>query len=112
MLHGDLHHGNILSAQREPWLAIDPKGVIGEPAYELGAWLRNPFPQILRWDDPAGATLRRVDQMLGGLGIAQERILGWATYQAVFSSRWSFEDRDPEWESGMRVAKNLAGCFP
>jgi streptomycin 6-kinase len=33
ILHGDLHHWNILSAEREPWLAIDPKGVIGEPAY-------------------------------------------------------------------------------
>ncbi len=48
LLHGDLHHWNILSAEREPWLAIDPQGVIGEPAYEVGAWLRNPFPYILK----------------------------------------------------------------
>ncbi len=38
---GDLHHENILAAERAPWLAIDPKGVIGEPAYEMGALLRN-----------------------------------------------------------------------
>ena len=36
LLHGDLHHDNILAAEREPWLAIDPKGLIGEPAYEMG----------------------------------------------------------------------------
>src|SRR5262249_34292324 len=43
LLHGDLHHDNILAAQRQPWLAIDPKGLIGEPAYETGALLRNPL---------------------------------------------------------------------
>src|ERR1700730_18084790 len=42
LLHGDLHHDNILAAEREPWLAIDPKGVVGEPAYETGAFLRHP----------------------------------------------------------------------
>ena len=46
LLHGDLHHWNILSATRQPWLALDPKGVIGEREYEVGAWLRN--PPILR----------------------------------------------------------------
>lgn len=34
VLHADLHHWNILAAERAPWLALDPKGVIGEPAYE------------------------------------------------------------------------------
>jgi streptomycin 6-kinase len=46
LLHGDLHHFNILSARRQPWLAIDPKGVAGEPAYEPGALLRNPNPEL------------------------------------------------------------------
>ncbi len=43
LLHGDLHHYNILSAGEDKWLAIDPKGVLGEPAYEVGALMRNPF---------------------------------------------------------------------
>jgi streptomycin 6-kinase len=34
LLHADLHHHNILAAERHPWLAIDPKGVIGDAAYE------------------------------------------------------------------------------
>ena len=50
VLHGDLHHFNILSAQRQPWLAIDPKVVPGEPAYETGAFIRNPIPDI--YSDP------------------------------------------------------------
>ncbi len=46
LLHGDLHHGNILQSGDAAWVAIDPKGVIGEPAYEVGALLRNPMPDI------------------------------------------------------------------
>ena len=45
LLHGDLHHGNILRAGRAPWLAIDPKGVVGDPAFEPSAFLLNPVPQ-------------------------------------------------------------------
>jgi streptomycin 6-kinase len=52
LLHGDLHHQNILAADRQPWLAIDPKGLIGEPAYEVGALLRNPMPEILQEPQP------------------------------------------------------------
>src|SRR5579884_718199 len=44
LLHGDLHHANILAAGREPWLAIDPKGVVGDPAYEPATLLLNPWP--------------------------------------------------------------------
>jgi streptomycin 6-kinase len=46
LLHGDLHHFNILAGQRGPWLAIDSKGVAGEPAYEVGALLRNHGPRM------------------------------------------------------------------
>lgn len=59
LLHGDLHHWNILSAWRAPWLAIDPKGFIGEPEYETGAWLRNPFPALLKWTDARKVVKRR-----------------------------------------------------
>ncbi|HEU5102244.1 MAG TPA: aminoglycoside phosphotransferase family protein, partial [Roseiflexaceae bacterium] len=52
LLHGDLHHENILAATRQPWLAIDPKGIVGEPAYEVGALLRNPLPQLLELPNP------------------------------------------------------------
>ena len=61
LLHGDLHHYNILSAQRAPWLAIDPKGLSGEPLYETGALLRNPTPQVAAWSDLQRISARRVD---------------------------------------------------
>jgi streptomycin 6-kinase len=47
LLHGDLHHDNILQ-NGDDWLVIDPKGVIGEPAYEVAAFIRNPIPELMR----------------------------------------------------------------
>lgn len=41
-LHGDLHHENLLSGERG-WLAIDPKGVLGDPAFDAANWFYNPL---------------------------------------------------------------------
>lgn len=107
LLHGDLHHYNILSAEREPWLAIDPKGVVGEPAYELGAWLRNPIPHIFSaWDGPQ-VTVRRVDQFADLLQLDRQRIIGWGIAQAVLSAWWNYEDNDREWEPVLACAEWL-----
>lgn len=89
LLHGDLHHWNILSAERQPWLAIDPKGLAGEPAFEAGALLRNrigPLPAA-RQRAEARATILAAE-----LGLDRRRILDWAFAQAVLSVTWSLED--------------------
>jgi streptomycin 6-kinase len=92
LLHGDLHQDNILSAQREPWLAVDPKGVIGEPIYETGSLLRNFWPDILSVPDPVSLTARRIDQFAELLGFDRERIQLWGFAQAVLSVVWGLED--------------------
>jgi streptomycin 6-kinase len=104
LLHGDLHHFNILSAQREPWLAIDPKGVVGEPAYEVGALLRNPSTRVV---GDVQVQTRRVDQLAAELSIDRQRILGWSLAQAVLSGWWSYEDHGHGWEPSLA----LAGLF-
>jgi len=104
LLHGDLHHWNILSADRAPWLAIDPKGVLGEPAYEVGAWLRNPFPQILTFDQPRKVIARRLDQFADQLTLARDRMLAWGIAQAALAAWWSFEDEGDEWDSWLAYA--------
>jgi streptomycin 6-kinase len=108
LLHGDLHHWNILSAQREPWLAVDPKGVIGEPAYEVGAWLRNPYTHIFSWREPERIMIRRVDQLSERLGFERERLIGWGLAQAVLSAWWGYEDGDDGWDFGLRLAEVFA----
>jgi streptomycin 6-kinase len=92
LLHGDLHQDNILSAGREPWLAVDPKGVIGEPVFEIGALLRNFLPDILSIPDPKLLMTRRIDQLSAELGFDRDRIHDWAFSQAVLSVLWSVED--------------------
>ena len=55
-MHGDLHHDNIVSAQREPWLVIDPKGLVGDPGYETGPFINNPYGRMETWPDPRAAS--------------------------------------------------------
>jgi streptomycin 6-kinase len=108
LLHGDLHHYNILSAG-DGWRVIDPKGVAGEPAYEVGALLRNPFT-IFAEPDLKRITARRLDILAETLDMDRERLRQWSLAQAVLSAWWSYEDGgDPAvWEPTMRLASVLA----
>ena len=106
VLHGDLHHGNILSAGDDGWLAIDPKGVVGEAEYEAGALLRNPSPSIAA--DREVAT-RRLGQLAAGLGFDRGRLRDWAFAQAVLSAVWSIEDGTGDGAGALAVAETLAG---
>ncbi|UCC69784.1 MAG: phosphotransferase [Armatimonadota bacterium] len=107
LLHGDLHHYNILAAQRHPWLAIDPKGVVGEPAYEIGAFLRNPF-DLAAWHDLPAVQARRLTQLSDLLGFDHRRLRAWAIAQAVLSAWWSYEDHGSGWESAITCAEALS----
>ena len=108
LLHGDLHHYNILAAERAPWLIIDPQGVVGEPAYETGALLRNPLPQVYDWPDFAGRTARRVAILAERLGMDRQRIAGWGLAQAVLSAWWTMEESGSPDEPVLRLAEVLA----
>ena len=101
LLHGDLHQDNILSAEREPWLAVDPKGVIGEPAFETGALLRNFWPDILSIPNPKRLMARRIDQLSAELGFDRERIYNWGFSQAVLSAVWGIEDKGKLEQEGL-----------
>ena len=95
LLHGDLHHDNILEDARRGWLAIDPKGVVGEAVSETGAMLHNPGsdPEVFA---TARVIERRTAILSERLGFERRRILGWCFCQAVLSALWSIEDgEDP-----------------
>ncbi|MGI8854278.1 MAG: aminoglycoside phosphotransferase family protein [Thermomicrobiales bacterium] len=91
LLHGDLHYDNILPARRQPWLAIDPKGLTGEPAYETGALLYNPYPLLLGGPDPKRTLARRIDQLADELSLDRVRVRGWGLVRATLSSWWHVE---------------------
>jgi len=91
LLHGDLHHHNVLLDARQGWLAIDPKGVVGEPAYEVGAALRNPCERPELFAAPA-TIVKRVDCFARVLRLDGGRILAWAFAQAILAAIWELED--------------------
>jgi streptomycin 6-kinase len=107
VLHGDLHQDNVVRAEREPWLAIDPKGVIGEPAYEPGVWLHNPVPGLLDLDAPGRVLARRLDVLAETLELDRERLRAWGFAQAVLSAVWFVEDERDGWEFAIACARLL-----
>jgi streptomycin 6-kinase len=108
LLHGDLHHENILAATRQPGLAIDPKGIVGEPAYEVGALLRNRLDAA---PDLRRLQARRLDQLAEALQLDRQRLLSWSVAQAVLSAWWSYEDHGRGWEPMIAYAEVLAGLM-
>ena len=105
LLHGDFHHDNVLSAERAPWLAIDPKGMIGDPGYEVGPFLMNPY-----WggsEIEPGRVERRLDILSAELAYDRERLRAWGIAHAVLSACWSAEAGGRDWEKGIRLAETL-----
>jgi streptomycin 6-kinase len=107
LLHGDLHHDNILRAEREPWLVIDPKGVAGEREFEVGPLMYNPWQRILDWPDPRSILSRRLDILVEELGFERERLVGWGFVGSVLSMAWSLEDHSPQWNQIMPITDAL-----
>jgi streptomycin 6-kinase len=100
LLHGDLHHENVLAAQREPWLVIDPKGIVGPRGYECGTYLRN---YLFDQADPARANARRARQLAEILGLELEAVLRWSVAHNVLSAWWSY-DNGPDIRHGDALA--------
>jgi len=90
LLHQDLHPGNILAAEREPWLVIDPKPVVGDPAFDpvqllVQASGHTPEPP------EADVIVGRMASLADRLGLDAERIGLWAIARCAEWSMWSFD---------------------
>ena len=94
LLHGDLHHDNVLFDSTRGWVAIDPKGVVGELEYEVGAALRNPL-DLPRIFTDATVIDSRVQVLSDALHLDSARVVGWAFAQAVLAMIWLVEDGEP-----------------
>ncbi|WP_354063761.1 aminoglycoside phosphotransferase family protein [Devosia sp. 2618] len=92
-LHGDLHHDNILSSDRG-WLAIDPKGLIGDPLYEVANVFRNPPGAIQLSANP-----KRINALVEAfetrLGFPRKRVLGYAAAHSALSACWDLAAGNP-----------------
>jgi streptomycin 6-kinase len=103
LLHGDLHHGNILLSQ-SGWLAIDPKGLIADPAYEVYAFVRNPCPEILK---PRKLVLHRLELFAEYLSIDKQRLHAWVYVRAVLEACWAMKDGQANPDIALAEAKQV-----
>ena len=106
LMHGDFHHFNILSSERG-WLVIDPKGVIGPAAYEVGPLLINPWGDLVKRNNYQLITERRIDILHERLGFERERIREWGLAHAILSAWWGIED-NTGWEYAMSFGEILS----
>jgi streptomycin 6-kinase len=91
LLHGDLHHENILLAG-DQWRVIDAKGVVGDPGYETGLLFYNPIPQLFSLPNLPALLARRLEQLSAQLAMDRARIRGWGLARCMLSAWWSIED--------------------
>ncbi len=108
LLHGDLHHDNILFDEHRGWLAIDPAGILGDPGYEVGSLLFNRLPGTPRRADLPRLLRRRLQLLSEELGIPLEQLQRWGIFKCVLSGWWDFEDHGRGWEEVIGVAQVLA----
>ncbi len=88
LIHGDLHARNILRADREPWLAVDPKGYAGDPAYDGGTFLATYLVKLIVADDPRKALHRMLDVFTEAAQLDRERTRRWAQLRIVQGAFW------------------------
>ncbi|MEU1329939.1 aminoglycoside phosphotransferase family protein [Streptomyces sp. NPDC005865] len=101
LLHWDLHFENVLASEREPWLAIDPKPLAGDPGFDLWPALDNKFD--------ADEVVWRFDAMTEVLGLDRERARAWTLGRVLQNSLWEIEDGRPLVADHMETARRLLG---
>ena len=105
LLHGDLHHQNILSATREPYLAIDPKGIVGDVGFEIATFLNNPRSWLITHPDRKKIITKRIEQFSEAFEIEPLALRKWAFAKAVLSAVWTFEENRADWEKWISCAE-------
>ena len=89
VLHGDIHHGNILDFGSQGWLAIDPKGLLGERAFDFVNILRNPNAQVAL---APGRFSRQATVLADAAGLDRTRLLQWTLAFTGLSAAWILGD--------------------
>ena len=105
LIHGDLHHENILSAKREPFLAIDPKGIIGDIGYEIAVFLNNHLWGLATEPNLKEKLNDAVRQFSEAFEIEPRELRKWAFAQIVLSAWWTFEENGESWKIDLELAE-------
>jgi streptomycin 6-kinase len=88
LLHGDFQHHNLLQRASGDWAMIDPKGLVGDPGFDIGAWMYNP-PGVTEGGGYRERAARRIAICADVWGLPQEDLAGWAFLAATLNACWS-----------------------
>ncbi|MCD6287172.1 MAG: phosphotransferase [Anaerolineae bacterium] len=111
VLHGDLHHENILWDEEDGWIAIDPKGVIGPRCLEVGRYIQNQLPDDAPFCIREQLVRERIEIFSAELEMTPETVAAAALVDCVLSHVWSFEDERPlseGWYRGVALGRLLS----
>ncbi|MFF4858124.1 aminoglycoside phosphotransferase family protein [Streptomyces rubiginosohelvolus] len=92
LLHWDLHYDNVLAAQREPWIAIDPEPLAGDPGFDLWPALDSRWDDVVAKGEPLRVVGRRFDLLTDALGLDRARAAGWTLGRLLQNALWDIED--------------------
>ena len=107
VLHGDIHHGNILDFGAKGWLAIDPKSLLGERGYDYANLFRNPGEDVaLR----PGRFERQVELVAACASLEHKRLLQWVLSVMGLSAAWHLGDSERP-EATLAVAAMAAAAL-
>ncbi len=96
-LHGDLHHDNILK-EGDHWLAIDPKGIVGEPEFEIAAFDFMYINELANKNNVKNIFEARIDLLAQKTNLNPQRIKSWVFVRLILMAAWHVEDKgDPSW---------------
>ncbi len=88
MIHTDLHYDNVLAADRESWLAIDPKPLSGDPHYEVAPLLWNRWDEVLASGDVRGAVRERFFAVVDAAELDEDRARDWVIVRQMHNALW------------------------
>ncbi|WP_217597720.1 aminoglycoside phosphotransferase family protein [Cohnella sp. GbtcB17] len=105
LLHGDLHHENILLRGESQWAVIDPKGVVGDIHFET-------IQYLLNYEDRGGdreqVLHNRIAIMADRLDLDRRRIAMWGVARGVLDACWTIEDGGTDWQRGIGISERFA----
>ena len=104
-LHGDVHHDNVLDAGQRGWLAIDPKGLIGERGFDYANIVCNPDIETAA---APGTLAGRAAIICAETGLERDRMLGWILAWAGLSAAFTLEGAGDPWRA-LHIARLAAG---
>ncbi|MDG0791178.1 aminoglycoside phosphotransferase family protein [Cohnella ginsengisoli] len=105
LLHGDLHHENILLQGESQWAVIDPKGIVGDIHFET-------IQYLLNYEDRGGGRGQvlhnRISIMAERLELDSRRIAMWGIARGVLEACWTIEDGGTDWQRGIEISERFA----